>query len=85
VARLARLKSQPPAVVIRAPLSVGLCLEEVTDYSTSAMFANVAVYFSGWGKADKPWEPNPTLQLTADGYPLSDAGCYTYATRLRGR
>jgi hypothetical protein len=80
-AEVARLRALPPAVVVRAPLSVGLCLEEVTDYSTSAMFANVALYFSGWGKADKPWEPNPTLQLTADGYPTSpDVGCYTYAT-----
>jgi hypothetical protein len=80
-AEVARLRALPPAVVVRAPLQVGLCLEQVEDFSTSAMFANVALYFSGWGKADKPWEPNPTLQLTADGYPTSpDVGCYTYAT-----
>jgi hypothetical protein len=65
---------------LRPKLTVGLNLEEVVDYSTSAMFANVAMYFSGWGKVDKPWEPNPALTLDPNGYPLADAGCFTYAS-----
>lgn len=37
----------------------------------------------GWGKVNKPWEPNPSLILTDRGYPLSeDASAYSYLSDL---
>lgn len=96
---------------LRPKLAVGLNLEEVTEFSTAAMFANLALYFSpNWGTAADPTkaffsyeqgtEPPPPpdrnrtsfvnaagktiiqdwARVNADGYPLEDAGCYTYAS-----
>jgi hypothetical protein len=67
--------------------SIGVNLDQNHDYSTDGCWVNVFHRFAGsgsdktnvgWGRLDKPWEPNPSLQLTPDGYPLSDAACFTY-------
>lgn len=76
-----------PAMAETAAFSLGVNLDANADYSTDACWVNLFHRFSGsgdqktnrgWGRPAKPWEPDPNLKLTPDGYPLSDAGTFTY-------
>lgn len=94
-ARPAPAGTKSPAAARQTPksakpegFSVGVNLDSNTDYSTDAAWVNVFHRFAGgggktpdlaWGRPTKPWEHNPDLELTPDGYPLADAGTFCYA------
>ena len=70
------------------PFRVGVNLDFSTEYSTDGRWSNAFRSFAGggngnpgWGVAGKPWQHNPGLQLSANGYPLADASAFSY---LRG-
>ena len=60
---------------------IGVSLDVIEDYSTSAPFIDVTAMLRRWGKPGAAWEENPALKLTADNCPLQDADALTY---LRG-
>lgn len=62
-------------------VNLGWNLEQNTEYSTDGAWADVTNLFLPWGKVDRPYELNPNLQITDRGYPLADAGTFSY---LRG-
>lgn len=82
-ARAERYRKQIAAM--QGPMAVGFNASEITEYSSAAAFTNVLWTFtggadlSGWGKPGKPWESQPGLTLTPDGYPLADAESFGYA------
>ena len=45
--------------------------------STSNMWVDLAKKFGAWGEPTAPWTANPSLTLSAQGYPLSDAASNT--------
>src|SRR5687768_5625992 len=60
---------------------IGVGLEPMTNFDTSACWTNAFNGFGGggqdgpgWGHPDRPWEVLPGLQLTPNAYPLADAG-----------
>ena len=53
-------------------------LKQNTDWSTDAAWIDAAASFRRWGNPDRPWIDAPALKLTAEGYPLADAGTLSY-------
>ena len=51
------------------------------DWSTAGAWVDARNSFRRWGRPDRPWVEVPDLKLSADGYPLADAGTLSY---LRG-
>jgi hypothetical protein len=66
------------ALAAQAADDLGVNLDRNADYSTAQTWVDVRNLFRKWGQPDKPWLENPELKLTADGYPLADAGTLTY-------
>jgi hypothetical protein len=59
--------------------TVGTNLDGIADYSTISPFVDMTRMFRNWGRPLTAYEPDPTIQRTADNYPLEDAGAITYA------
>ncbi|MFO0956218.1 MAG: PKD domain-containing protein [Isosphaeraceae bacterium] len=54
--------------------NAGVNVEGIGFVSTGPVFTDVTRTFSGWGRANSPWSPDPTIPVDAYGYPLVDAG-----------
>ena len=65
-----------PATAFARGMAVNL--KQNTDWSTDAAWIDAAVSLRRWGNPDRPWIDAPTLKLTADGYPLADAGTLSH-------
>ena len=48
------------------------------DWSTAGAWVDARNSLRRWGMPDRPWVEKPNLKLSADGYPLSDAGTLSY-------
>lgn len=62
-----------------AGASIGLNLDPIYDWSTVAPFNDLGTQFRTWGQVTSPYQPDPSIPLTSDNYPLADAGAMTYA------
>lgn len=78
VAGSPRDAAMPSAPTDAARAGYGVNLDRNRDTSTAKIWADVSNSFRRWGAPDKPWEANPNLKLSADGYPLSDAGALSF-------
>lgn len=57
----------------------GMHLGAPQDWTPGRVLVNVAKLFRRWGHAGTPWVANPSLVLTADGYPANQsASALTY-------
>jgi hypothetical protein len=61
-----------------SPLAIGVNLDFNSDHATAAPWVDVHRLFRRWGKVGRPWEEEPGLRLTPQGYPLGDAEALTY-------
>ena len=68
----------PAPAAVQVPGGYGINLSSNDDWGTDEAWVDVRNLFRQWGLPDQPWNPNPGLRLTADGYPLADAGALTY-------
>ncbi len=67
-----------PAAIVQGAGGSGINLDGNTDWSTAAAWVDTHNVFRRWGQPDQPWNENPNLSLTADGYPTTDAGTLSY-------
>lgn len=58
---------------------IGTNLDGLADWATIGAFNDLATLFRPWGSMPQAYNPDPTIPLTADNYPLRDAGAITYA------
>ena len=68
------VSAPPPA----RPAAYGVNIAANTDWSVDQAWVDVRNLFRRWGRLGKPWEENPSLPLSDDGYPLDDASSLTY-------
>jgi hypothetical protein len=69
----------PPVPAMVQPANpIGCNLDGNVDYNTAHIWADAGHAFRIWGKPNKPWEEQPGLPLTLDGYPLLDADALSY-------
>lgn len=59
----------------------GLNILRNTEADPDGKWSDLTNNFLSWGNITQPWNAQPGLMLTANGYPLSDAGAFSY---LRG-
>jgi len=59
--------------------NIGINLDGMADYASISPFNDLATMFRGWGTIATPYQPDASIPLTADNYPLADAGTITYA------
>jgi hypothetical protein len=59
--------------------TIGQNLDGISDYGTIGAFGDLTRTFRQWGRITTPYQSDPTINLTADNYPLEDAGAMTYA------
>jgi hypothetical protein len=52
-----------------------------TDYACDGAWVDASKSLRRWGHPARPWQEAPTLKLSKEGYPLSDAGALSF---LRG-
>ena len=55
---------------------LGINLAEDVSWSSSKMWVNVVKGARNWGHIDRPYDRDPNLKLSDQGYPLSDAGLW---------
>jgi len=60
------------------PAEIGVNLDGVADWMSSAAYIDATAYFRRWGKPGAGWEEQPGLQLTAENLPLGDADAISY-------
>jgi hypothetical protein len=61
--------------------SYGVVLKGISPYGGEPVFVDVRHNFIPWGSWDvNGYHPDPSLQLTAQGYPLSNASTYAFLT-----
>jgi hypothetical protein len=68
------IKSQQNSMTGKFPMGINLSGD--VSWSRSKMWVNIAKSARDWGYVDKPFQPNPGLKLSEQGYPLSDAGLW---------
>lgn len=67
-----------PSSASASPLGVNV--DPNVDWSTDMVWTDLAHDFRSWGPADAPWQtPTTSIPMSADGYPLQDAGAYNSA------
>ncbi|BAZ44106.1 hypothetical protein NIES4102_11120 [Chondrocystis sp. NIES-4102] len=69
-------KVKTSELAIEQKFPMGINLSSDVSWSRSKMWINIAKSARDWGYVDKPYQPNPDLKLSAQGYPLSDAGLF---------
>lgn len=67
-----------PADPALAPGRYAVNLSANADWSTDGAWVDARHSFRRWGNADRPWQEERGLKLSADGYPLSDAGILSF-------
>lgn len=60
--------------------TIGMNLDGISDDSTIGAFNDLAKMFRPWGQVATPYQPDSSIPVTAQDYPLADAGAITYAT-----
>lgn len=70
----------PPPPTGGVPITIGTNLDGIAEFSPIAPFIDLAVMFRPWGNTSTPYQTDPSIPLTADNYPLANAGTITYAT-----
>ena len=70
----------PPPAIVQPANPIGCNLDGNADWNSAHVWADVAHAFRPWGKPDKPFDPDPALPTTPDGYPVVDAACVSYLT-----
>src|SRR2546423_14412082 len=58
--------------------AIGVNLDGNAPWMTDRKWVDVAKLFSDWGQPNQPWEEIPYLKVTPEGYPLRDAGTFSY-------
>ena len=69
----------PPPPPGKIPVTIGTNLEGIADYSTISPFIDLSTMFRQWGSMATPYIADPSIPMTADNYPLADAGTMSYA------
>lgn len=57
---------------------IGINIDFNTDYTTMMPWVDLMHLWRGWGRTATPWVTDATIPMTSDGYPLEDAGVFSY-------
>jgi hypothetical protein len=68
--------TKPQQNSLTSKFPMGINLSGDFSWSKSKMWVNIAKSARAWGYVDKPYQQNPELKLSDQGYPLSDAGLW---------
>src|SRR5207237_970369 len=69
----------PPPPPDSNAITIHTNLDGLAEYSTISPFIDLTTMFRAWGSVATPYTTDTSIPLTADNYPLADAGTITYA------